>query len=345
MITLSRLNKSYTTPTGPIKVLDDLSFKIPDKSIFGIIGHSGSGKSTLIRCLDLLERPSSGRILIDNTDLTSATQDQLRKYRRNIGLIFQNFNLLANRTVWRNIALPLEIAHVSKAAIDKTVNELLSLVELTGRQNHYPSQISGGQKQRTGIARALALNPKYLLCDEATSALDPETTSSILGLLERINKETGLTIIIVTHQMTVIKQICDRVAVLESGRLIEEGTILDIFSKPRHNTTRNFIREIFDHDLPEKFSHLRFSPEHFNGAKLMSKLFLTGKKAEMPVISDIAHNTTADIRLVHGRIDHIRSIPVTSLFIEFSGSSEQLFKTKEYLQKRCIHSEIYGYFN
>ena len=237
MIELVNVEKTYHTSSGDIHALKRTSLTINQGEIFGIIGLSGAGKSTLIRCINMLEVPTAGQVFVDGEELTAMTETQLRKARQNIGMIFQHFNLLASRTVFDNIAFPLEIQGLGKDEIKKRVEPLLELVQLQDRADHYPSQLSGGQKQRVGIARALASNPKVLLCDEATSALDPQTTKSILNLLRDINQRLNLTIVMITHQMEVVKEICDRVAVIENGSIIEEGNMVDVFTNPQNQTT------------------------------------------------------------------------------------------------------------
>ena len=243
MITFENITKTYGGKTH-VQALKGISLTINDGEIFGIIGKSGAGKSTLVRCINMLEKPTSGKVIIDDKELTSMSDSQLRAERKNIGMIFQHFNLLSSRTVFDNIAFPLELIGASKEVIASKVESLLELVGLTDRQYNYPSQLSGGQKQRVGIARALASDPKILLCDEATSALDPQTTQSILELLKDINKRLGITIVIITHEMAVIKAICDRVAVIEGGVIKEQGRVIDIFASPTSETMKEFVKSV-----------------------------------------------------------------------------------------------------
>ena len=241
MIELKHLGKTYRTADQEIVALDDINLTICDGEIFGIIGLSGAGKSTLVRCINLLERPTSGEVLVDGKSLTTLTRPELLKLRQSIGMIFQGFNLLEQRTVLRNVCFPLEIAGVGGQEAKERARELLKVVGLSDRENSYPSQLSGGQKQRVAIARALATNPKYILCDEATSALDPNTTHSILELLRQINEELGVTIVVITHEMKVIDQICDRVAVIDHSHIAEEGKVSEVFTNPRSDIARNLI--------------------------------------------------------------------------------------------------------
>ena len=241
MIKLVNVEKTYFSKAGDIAALKKTNIEVKEGEIFGIIGLSGAGKSTLIRCINMLEVPTGGQVFVDGQELTAMNEAQLRKARQNIGMIFQHFNLLASRTVFDNIAFPLEIQGLPKDKIAERVEELLDLVQLRDRADYYPSQLSGGQKQRVGIARALASNPKVLLSDEATSALDPQTTKSILQLLRDINKRLNLTIVMITHQMEVVKEICDRVAVIENGVIIEEGTMYKVFTEPQMETTSKLL--------------------------------------------------------------------------------------------------------
>ena len=241
MIELKHLGKTYRTADQEIVALDDINLTICDGEIFGIIGLSGAGKSTLVRCINLLERPTSGEVLVDGKSLTTLTRPELLKLRQSIGMIFQGFNLLMQRTAVQNVCFPLEIAGVGRQEAKERARELLKVVGLSDRENSYPSQLSGGQKQRVAIARALATNPKYILCDEATSALDPNTTHSILELLRQINEELGVTIVVITHEMKVIDQICDRVAVIDHSHIAEEGKVSEVFTNPRSDIARNLI--------------------------------------------------------------------------------------------------------
>lgn len=241
LIELEHVKKTYRTDAGPVEALTDVSMEVRNGEIFGVIGYSGAGKSTLIRLINLLERPTSGLVKVDGQIMTELSEKALREARKQIGMIFQHFNLLWSRSVAENISFPLELAGLSKKKQRARVEELLRVVGLEGRASSYPSQLSGGQKQRVGIARALASNPKVLLCDEATSALDPKTTDSILQLLQKINRTTGITIVIITHEMQVIRRICDRVAVLDHGTIVEEGLEKDVFTHPRQQITKEFI--------------------------------------------------------------------------------------------------------
>ena len=294
MIELRNLSKTYHTSSGDVNALQGINLTVADGEIFGIIGLSGAGKSTLVRCINLLEKPTSGEVLLDGRDLMKLSKQELLLARRSIGMIFQDFNLLEQRTVLRNICYPLEIAGVRKADAQARAKELLELVGLTEKAEVYPSQLSGGQKQRVAIARALATNPRYLLCDEATSALDPNTTAQILELLDRINRELGVTIVIITHEMKVIDRICHRVAVIDHSQIAETGRVSEVFANPQSDIARNLI-----------LSKERRTPETFNGRKL--RIVFDGTNAAKPVISDLilacqvpVNIVFADTRVVNG---------------------------------------------
>jgi D-methionine transport system ATP-binding protein len=297
--------------------------------VYGIIGRSGAGKSSLVRVINLLSHPSAGQVLVDGRDLTTLDGAALREARRNIGMVFQHFNLLSSRTVYDNVALPLEFVGLSAADIKARVDPLLELVGLTELADRYPAQISGGQKQRVGIARALASRPKVLLCDEATSALDPETTRSILGLLKRINQEFGLTIVLITHQMQVIKQIADRVAVIDAGRIVESGPVIDVFTRPQHATTRSLIDEIVPQELPESvLARIRVlmqdQPADTTQSSQLLRLSFSGAGSDRPLLSELIQRFGLDLSIVHGQIDEVQGQPFGSLAVFARGAREQL---------------------
>lgn len=276
MIELKHLSKIYDAGTpAAVTALEDISLTIRDGEIFGIIGLSGAGKSTLVRCINLLETPTSGQVVLDGQELTALSKKELLRARRSVGMIFQDFNLLEQRTILRNVLFPLELAGTPKAAAKKRAMELLQLVGLDGRAGAYPSQLSGGQKQRVAIARALATSPRYLLCDEATSALDPTTTGQILELLAKINRELGVTIIVITHEMKVIDQICDRVAVIDKSCIAEEGRVADVFTNPKSDIARELV-------LPQERPVLDPTT---GGRKL--RLIFNGEDTQKPVISEM----------------------------------------------------------
>ena len=343
MIKLENLHKTYQGDTGSLEALRGVSAHIEKGEIYGVIGKSGAGKSTLIRCINMLERPTSGSVVVDGEELTTMPERQLRDMRKKIGMIFQHFNLLSSRTVFENIAFPMELAGKSNAEISAAVDPLLELVGLADKKNQYPAQLSGGQKQRVGIARALANNPKVLLCDEATSALDPQTTHSILTLLKDINQRFGLTIVIITHEMQVIKEICDRVAVIENGLIIEEGSVVDLFVRPQTPTTREFIRTIINHDIPEIFADIPFSPVPLPGSTLMLRLSFIGASANEPIIAGLLRRFNVEVNILFGNIDHLKNTPFGTLLVELSGEDSAIQAALNYLNAKELGIEVIGY--
>ena len=287
MISFNNVSKVYESGGQSVHAVEDVTLSVEKGEIFGIIGFSGAGKSTLLRLVNMLERPTAGTISIDDKDITSLSTKELRKLRQRIGMIFQSFNLFNSRTVFGNIAYPLKLAKVPKNEIKERVNELLKFVGLEDKANNYPEQLSGGQKQRVGIARALATSPDILICDEATSALDPETTTEILNLLKKVNREYNLTILLITHEMHVVKEICHRVAVMEKGKVIEEGKLFDVFTQPKTKTTQNFVRSVINDHLPESVL-----AKIQNGGQIY-RLTFTGEETGQPVLSYIAKTITS----------------------------------------------------
>lgn len=343
MIELVNVEKTYYSKAGDIHALKKTTLSIKAGEIFGIIGLSGAGKSTLVRCINMLERPTNGQVFVDGADLTAMSEAQLRKARQSIGMIFQHFNLLTSRTVYQNIAFPLEIQGLSKAEIDKRVRPLLELVQLQDRANYYPSQLSGGQKQRVGIARALASNPKVLLCDEATSALDPQTTKSILELLQDINKKLNLTIVLITHQMEVVKMICDRVAVMENGNIIEEGSMVDMFTNPQHPTTKEFTKSVVNAEIPEMIKKLTLTDTYKDGSKLIVRISFIGDSAGEPIVSGMVKHFSVDVSILYGNIDQLKDVPFGTLIIEISGDKEGINNALDYLHQQNLKTEVIGY--
>lgn len=313
MIEFQQAHKSFRVGDRDVAALQPLDLGIRAGEVFGIIGHSGAGKSTLLRLVNGLETPSGGRVLVDGEDVTALDDAGLRALRRRIGMIFQHFNLLSAKTVAANVAFPLELAGASRARIDARVDELLHKVGLETHRDKYPVQLSGGQKQRVGIARALATEPKILLCDEATSALDPQTTASVLQLLDRINRELGLTIVLITHEMDVIRRVCDRVAVLDAGNLVETGPVADVFLHPRHPTTRRFVAEA--EQLDENELHRDF--EAVDGRIL--RLTFVGGDTYRPLLGQVARETGIDYTILAGRIDRIKDTPYGQLTVAVTG--------------------------
>ncbi|KRE92494.1 methionine ABC transporter ATP-binding protein [Frateuria sp. Soil773] len=315
MIRFSDVHKSYRVDGRDIPALQPFDLAIESGEVFGIIGHSGAGKSTLIRLINLLERPSGGRIAIDGVEMTTLDEPALRVQRRRIGMIFQHFNLLASQTVADNVAFPLRLAGERDAGtIRARVDELLARVGLAAHADKYPSQLSGGQKQRVGIARALANRPSILLCDEATSALDPQTTASVLDLLAEINRELKLTIVLITHEMDVVRRVCDRVAVLDAGIIVESGAVADVFLHPQHPTTRRFVNEA----LPEEAATEQAPFARVPGRIL--RLSFRGEATWTPTLSRVMRETGVDFNILAGRIDRIKALPYGQLTLAMEGA-------------------------
>jgi D-methionine transport system ATP-binding protein len=339
LIEVNNLTKIFTTSSQEILALDDVSLHVEKGEIFGIIGLSGAGKSTLIRCINMLENPTSGSVVIDGVDITALEPSELRSARQKIGMIFQQFNLLSSRTIYDNVMFPLEIAGFPKKEAAQRVEELLELVGLEDRSDSYPAQLSGGQKQRVGIARALANRPKLLLSDEATSALDPQTTRSILGLLKDINHRLGLTIILITHDMNVIKQICDRVAVIDDSRIVEVGKVVDMFSKPQTDTSRSFISTVVNSDVPEQMLQGRAALETGHDSILIRVSFI-GESAGKPLISSMIKKFDVDANILYGNIDYIKETPFGYLALELTGLPEQIDEGLAYLKGQGLEVEV-----
>ena len=327
MIDLRGITQTYQGPQGPVEALKGIDLHITPGEVFGIIGKSGAGKSSLVRVINLLNRPTTGQVIVDGRDLTQLNEAQLRGARRDIGMVFQHFNLLSSRTVFDNAALPLELAGMDKAAIRERVNPLLELVGLSALAHRYPAQISGGQKQRVGIARALASRPKVLLSDEATSALDPETTRSVLDLLRQVNRELGLTVVLITHQMQVIKQVADRVAVIEAGRIVEQGRVLDVFTRPQQPITQSLIDEIVPQELPASvLGHVRKLAGQLDAGRTgrLLRLSYAGDSAYQPILSQLIREFGVDMSILHGQVDEIQDETFGSLAVYASGEPERL---------------------
>ena len=305
MIEIRGLFQTYPGPQGPVEALRGIDLHIPPGEVFGIIGRSGAGKSSLVRTINLLNRPTAGAVIVNGRDLTRLSDAALRAARRDIGMVFQHFNLLHSRTVYDNAALPLELIGMSRSDIRARVQPLLELVGLTALADRYPAQISGGQKQRVGIARALASRPKVLLSDEATSALDPETTRSILDLLRQVNRQLGLTVVLITHQMQVIKQVADRVAVIEAGRIVEQGSVIDVFTRPQQAITKSLIDEILPQELPASvLDHVRKLAGQLGAGRTgqLLRLSYAGDSAYQPILSQLIRQFGVDMSILHGQV-------------------------------------------
>ncbi len=341
MIEIRGLSQTYPGPTGPVEALRGIDLHIPPGEVFGIIGRSGAGKSSLVRTINLLNRPTQGAVIVNGRDLTTLNDAELRAARRDIGMVFQHFNLLSSRTVFDNAALPLELAGLSKSEIRERVNPLLDLVGLTELADRYPAQISGGQKQRVGIARALASRPKVLLSDEATSALDPETTRSILDLLRKVNQEMGLTVVLITHQMQVIKQVADRVAVIDAGRIVEQGPVLEVFTRPQQAITKSLIDEIVPQELPASvMARVRqLSAGLSGGVGQLLRLSYAGESAYQPILSHLIRDLGLELSILHGQIDEIQDQPFGSLAVFASGAAEQIQSAIAHLRQHGVQVE------
>lgn len=340
MIKLDHITQTYKTPEGrEFKALDDVSIEIRPGEIFGIIGRSGAGKSTLVRCINLLNRPSEGTVTVDGKNLTELSEDELRESRRSIGMIFQHFNLLSSRTVYDNVALPLELIGTPKNVIREKVEPLLKLVGLTEHAHKYPSQLSGGQKQRVGIARALTNDPKVLLSDEATSALDPETTVATLALLKRINKELGLTIVMITHEMQVVKQICERVVVMNYGKIVEQGKVVDIFMSPQHETTKALIGNVMARDMPasilDRFRKARENHPNSDAVYLL-RLAFSGNEVTRPVISECSRRFNLDFNILRGTVDDVQGQTLGSLTVLIEAESSVFIEAVNFLRENGV---------
>ncbi|MDY7228246.1 methionine ABC transporter ATP-binding protein [Hyalangium rubrum] len=342
MIRLRNLVKTFSTPKGTERALDGVSLEIAWGEMFGIIGRSGAGKTTLLRTINLLERPEQGSVEVDGRELTRLGESELASARRHIGMVFQNFGLLSRRTVAGNVALPLELAGYPRSEILPRVRSLLARVGLKDKEEAWPSQLSGGQKQRVGIARALATAPKLLLCDEATSALDPETTKQILELLRQLNEELGLTIVFVTHEGDVVRRLADRVAVMEGGRVVEQGRVFDIFSSPRSRTARSFAAELSATPVPEA---LRFEAQSQPGvgAATLITLAVPGEPSREALVSALVRRFELNVDVVAGRIEHIQGQSWGSLSLLASGAPERIGAAIHFLRERHIGVEVLGH--
>ena len=343
MIKLNNITKIFTLPDKKLTALDNVSLHVRKGQICGVIGASGAGKSTLIRCVNLLERPTHGAVVIDDVDLTQLSDAELVKTRRQIGMIFQHFNLLTSRTVFENVALPLELENKSKAEIQEKTTALLALVGLSDKHNVYPANLSGGQKQRVAIARALASDPKVLLCDEATSALDPATTQSILKLLKEINRTLGITILLITHEMEVVKRICDQVAVIDKGRLIEQGTVSEIFSNPKTELAQEFIRSTFHITLPEEYlENLSDTPKHAKSYPII-KFEFTGRSVDAPLLSQASKKFGVELSILTSQIDYAGGVKFGFTIAEVEGDEDAITQAKVYLMENNVRVEVLGY--
>ncbi len=342
MIKLSNITKVFQQGNRTIQALKDVSLHVPAGQIYGVIGSSGAGKSTLIRCVNLLERPTQGTVLVDGQDLTAMNATQLTRARRQIGMIFQHFNLLSSRTVFGNVALPLELDNTPRDEIKRRVTELLELVGLGEKQDAYPANLSGGQKQRVAIARALASNPKILLCDEATSALDPATTRSILELLKDINRRLGLTILLITHEMDVVKRICDCVAVISDGELIEQDTVGEVFSHPKTPLAQQFIQSTLHLDIPEDYAQ-RLSDKASTDTVPLLRLEFTGQSVNAPLLSETARRFNVNNNIISAQMDYAGGVKFGIMLTEMHGEQKDTEAAIDWLTQHHVKVEVLGY--
>lgn len=340
MIQLEKVSKSFQMGSDDIHAVRDVSLEIGDGEIFGVIGLSGAGKSTLVRCINLLERPTSGRVLVDGLDLMTLPDKKLREVRKKIGMIFQHFNLMSSRTVSQNIEFPLKKSSLSKREKEEKIASLLQLVGLEDKKNAYPSQLSGGQKQRVAIARALANSPKVLLCDEATSALDPQTTKSILRLLKKVHEELGVTIILITHEMAVVKDICDQVAIMEEGVVVEHGNTASVFFNPQTEVANSFINTAGSmskiYELIEDGHELT---KLGRGEKIVLLTYVGGNASE-PLISHLSKEYDVKANIIYGNIEYLKDKPFGKLVVTLGGEAENMSRAMAYIDSLGVKMEV-----
>ena len=340
MIKLSNITKVFQQGNRTIQALNNVSLHVPAGQIYGVIGASGAGKSTLIRCVNLLERPTEGSVQVDNQELTALTEKELTRARRQIGMIFQHFNLIPSRTVAGNVAYPLKGSGLSKEDIQKKVATLLELVGIGDKADAYPSQLSGGQKQRVAIARALANDPQVLLCDEATSALDPQTTKAILHLLKHLNETLGITIVLITHEMAVVKEICDRVAVMEYGRVVEQGEVFTVFAEPKQDITKSFIHTTSNLQKVEALIAEDSPVTRLQPGELIVRLSYVQRNVNEPIISAVSQMFNVSLNIIFADITIVQDSPIGGTVAIISGERKQITKAIEYLIEKNVGVEV-----
>ncbi|PIZ04550.1 MAG: methionine ABC transporter ATP-binding protein [Gammaproteobacteria bacterium CG_4_10_14_0_8_um_filter_38_16] len=342
MIELHNLNKIYTSKLGSHHALKNINLSVAQGEIVGVIGKSGAGKSTLIRCVNLLEKPTSGSVKVNDVDLTTLNAEKLREARHHIGMIFQHFNLLSTRTVFDNIAFPLQLLKKPFNEIERTVSRLLEKVGLSEQSNAYPAQLSGGQKQRVAIARALATNPTVLLCDEMTSALDPETTEDILKLMRSINREFNLSILCITHEMGVIKSIADRVAVIDQGQIVECDKVINVFKNPKKAITKRLIQSVLKSELPDDLQS-EMHVEHMMDDQVVLRLTFVGHATLEPVINDFMRKTKARVNILQANIEQLQKEKIGRMIVAMQLEKTELSVVKKYLEEKDVIVEVMGY--
>jgi D-methionine transport system ATP-binding protein len=340
MIVLENVSKTFHTGAGSVEAVNNVNLRVEQGEIHGVIGFSGAGKSTLVRCINLLERPDSGKVFLDGKELTALSKRELRHARRKIGMIFQQFNLFASRTAFQNIAYPLRYSGLSKAQIKQRVGELLALVGLEDKEKAYPSQLSGGQKQRVAIARALANEPVALLCDEATSALDPQTTHSILKLLKELNERLGITIIVITHEMQVVKEICDRVTIMEKGAVVESGEVFPVFANPEKQITQDFINTTTNLSKINQLIEEHHELTDLKPNECIWKFKYLEKTAAAPLVSTISRLYDIDVNIIFANLDWIGGAPLGEMIAVVGGSKENVAKAVAYLKENKVGVEV-----
>ena len=340
MIEFTHVSKDFGSGEKMVRAVRDVSLTIQDGEIFGIIGFSGAGKSTLVRCINLLERPTNGTVVVDGKEMTALSPKELRLARRKIGMIFQHFNLMPSRTVFGNVAYPLQGQGLSKQAIQNKVRKLLKLVDIADKETAYPSQLSGGQKQRVAIARALANDPKVLLCDEATSALDPQTTKAILTLLKDLNQKLNLTIVMVTHEMAVVKEICDHVAIMEHGQVVEQGEVFSLFADPKQPITQNFIRTTSNLQKIEELIAEGSPVVQLQPGEVIVRLSYIQKTVSEPLISTLSQRFQISLNIIFADIEIVQDAPIGGTVAILSGEREQITKAMEYLIEKNVGVEV-----
>lgn len=333
MIQFIDVYKSFPSKAGDIHALNNVNISIEDGDIFGVIGFSGAGKSTLIRLVNGLEKPTKGRVVVNGNEISSLSKEKLRNIRKDIGMVFQQFNLLDSKTVYDNIAMPLILNKVPKDEIEKRVLQLLEFVEISEKVDAYPDQLSGGQKQRVGIARALATNPSILLCDEATSALDPKTTKSILQLLKKINQEFNITILIITHEMNVIRDICNKVVVMENGEIAEQGNVIDVFGNPQKKVTKDFVQTVIDDTIPESIAK---ELKNNRGDSTILKLKLVGDYRKDSILSKINKQFDISTYIISATVSELKGSILGTVIIEIEGDEREIDRTIDYIKSTGI---------
>ena len=340
MIEFTHVSKDFGTGEKMVRAVRDVSLTIQDGEIFGIIGFSGAGKSTLVRCINLLERPTNGTVVVDGKEMTALSPKELRLARRKIGMIFQHFNLMPSRRVFGNVAYPLQGQGLSKQTIQNKVRKLLKLVDIADKETAYPSQLSGGQKQRVAIARALANDPKVLLCDEATSALDPQTTKAILTLLKDLNQKLNLTIVMITHEMAVVKEICDHVAIMEHGQVVEQGEVFSLFADPKQPITQNFIRTTSNLQKIEELIAEGSPVVQLQPGEVIVRLSYIQKNVSEPLISTLSQRFQISLNIIFADIEIVQDAPIGGTVAILSGEREQITKAMEYLIEKNVGVEV-----